>query len=138
MSHLRSPFRGAGWGCLTSLVGGAVFWFLFLVPIASDDAYYPEALLFASFILTIVPASILGTIGGMILDILIHLNESIGSSTLACASAGGIVGLATTSLLVFLFGLGGFDIGFLPLRLYAMLIGTIAGSIAGWKLVRRA
>jgi hypothetical protein len=132
---LLSLVRGAIWGGLTALIGSAVFWGFFLLPIASDDAYYPEALVFSSLILTMTPASILGVISGMALGLLIRLDETIGSSIFASVSAGGIVGLATTSLIVaaYLFGLR-FGMDYLPLGLCAMVIGTIAGSITGWRL----
>ena len=146
---LLSLFRGAIWGCLTSLIGSAIFWGGFLVPRVPDELFkvgyvvpepeaYAGALVFTSLyigILTIIPATILVAIAGMALGLLIHLDESIGSSIFASVSAGGIVGLATTSLLVatFLFGLE-FGMGYLSLGLYAILIGAIAGSITGWRL----
>ena len=150
-TSLLSLFREAGWGCLTSLIGSMVFSVLFLLPRIPDelsrigyvnngaDEYgYVGHLAFAFLYvaaLTIIPATVFGTIGGMALGLLIHLDASVGSSTFASVGAGGIVGLALTSLLVatFLFRLG-FGMDYLPLGLYAMLIGTIAGSITGWRL----
>ncbi len=160
MFYSISPIRrGAAWGCLMALIGSIVFLasvFLGLIVlvglsgmgnVANTSApfmplYTIGFLTVAIGLLTVMPASILGAMGGAALGFLIHLNKSIGSSTLVCASAGGIVGLATTSLLVAVFlselgGSGGPDLDLLLLGLYAMLIGAIAGSIAGWKLVRR-
>ena len=151
-TSLLSLVREAGWGCLTSLIGSMVFSVLFLLPRIPDELSrigyvnngangYLGHLAFAFLYvaaLTIIPATVFGTIGGMALGLLIHLDESVGSSTFASLSAGGIVGLALTSLLVviFLFGLGlGMD--YLPLGLYAIVIGTIAGSITGWRLSAR-
>jgi hypothetical protein len=145
---LLSLFRGAGWGCLTSFVGSTVFSVFLLVSrglnalsYVSNNAagfeylgYLALAFLYIAS-LAVMPATVFGTVGGMALGLLVHLDESIGSSTLASLSAGGIVGLALTSLLVgtFLVRLG-FGMDYLPLGLYAIVIGTIAGSITGWRL----
>ena len=152
---LPSLFRGASWGCLTSFIGSMVFSVFFLVPEVLDvfgvgysrskdgTVYVGYFILFflaflPTALLTVIPATVLGTIGGMVLGLLIHLDEFVGSSTFASVSAGGIVGLETTLLLVatFVFALGlGMD--YLPFGLYAIVIGTIAGSISGWRLSAR-
>ncbi len=148
---MPSIFRGASWGFLTSFIGGTVFSVFFLVPTVLDvfeigsrskdgTIYFGYAILFflASFpvtLLTVIPAIVFGTIGGMGLGLLIHLDGFVGSSTFASVSAGGIAGLETTLLLVaalvFALGLG---MDFLLFALYAIVIGTIAGSISGWRL----
>jgi len=127
------------------LLSSAIFLFLFLVPRTpgelsklggTDDII--GALIFASVyigILTVTPSIILGTMGGIALNLLIQRTDLIRSSAVASAAVGAVVGLVATSLIVaaFLFGLGlGKD--YSDLGFFALLIGAIAGSVAGWRL----
>ena len=149
MSYARLLFRGASWGCWMSLLGSMIFLLLVLAPmtyqaVSADFSNRYEAIgtwifgLLLASLLSIIPAVILGSIGGMVLNLLIQRNDFMRSSGRASASVGAVVGLASTSLIVVTFlvwlGLDYDTLDTLKLGCFALLIGAIAGGFAGWRL----
>lgn len=120
MSYFRLFLRGAAWGCLASLLGSMTFVLLVLVPMvfrAASQMDYPDPIYIArdlilfsgaGGLLSVIPSVILGTIGGIVLNLLVQSRDSIRASSIASVSLGALVGLVTTSLIIvaYIFGLG--------------------------------
>jgi hypothetical protein len=149
MSYIDLLFRGAGWGCGMSLLGNVIFIVFVMAPmtyhaVSADFSNPYEAIgawitgLLIAGLLSVIPSVVLGSVGGMVLNLLIQRNDSIRSSAPASASVGAIIGLVFTLLIVLAFlALLGLDYDTLDtfkLGGFALLIGAIVGGIAGWRL----